>query len=162
MSVIAFGSVVRDKITEFKGVVISRVEHLNRCVAYGVQPPMGKDKQLPEARYIDEPDLEVIAPPKEDLPPVAETTNAFELGVKVRDRLSLFEGIAVARVKYPYAGDRYGVQAKVNEKGEIPELKSFDGSDLEQIDPPVKKKKEKKGEKKPPEGPHDRGTAIAR
>ncbi|MDD2696669.1 MAG: hypothetical protein PHE52_00725 [Candidatus Pacebacteria bacterium] len=161
MSVIAFGSTVRDKITEFKGIVICRVEHMNRCVSYGVQPPVDNEKQLPDAKFIDEPDLEIVAPPKEDLPPMTKIPNAFKLGVKVKDHLSGFTGVAVLRIKYPYAGDRYGIQATINGKGEIPEIKTFDGSDLEQIDPPPKKKKKEKA-KEPPEGPHDRSTAIAR
>jgi len=81
--------------------------------------------------------------------------------VKARDRLTGFTGIAVVRIKYPYSGDRYGVQSRVDKKGEIPDLRSVDGKDLEQIDPPPRKKKEKP-EKEPPAGPHDHNAVMAR
>ncbi len=160
MNIIAFGSLVRDKITGFEGFVTDRVEHMHGCVRYGVQPPL-KDGQLPDAKFFDGPDLSIVAPPKNDLPPAIKTTNALKLGVKVKDYLTGFTGIVVLRVKNMHAGDRYGVQGPKNEKNEVPDLKTFDEGDLEQIDPPPKKKK-KKMEKKPPYGPHDHSNAIAR
>lgn len=163
MSVIPFGSSVLDKVTGFKGVVIYRVEHMNNCVRYGVQPVVDKKGQLPENKVFDGPNLEIVAPPKDGLPPTTETPNTFELGVKVKDILSGLTGVAVLRLKQRHSGDQYGIQPPMNEKGEIPDLRTFDEEDLEQIDPPApKKKKEKKAEKKPPNGPHDHNTAIAR
>ncbi len=52
---IALGNKVKDKLTGFIGVVVSRIEYLNGCIQYGVKPPMGKkDKKMPEVEYIDE------------------------------------------------------------------------------------------------------------
>ncbi len=159
MDIIPFGSLVQDKITGFKGFVLYRVEHMNECVRYGVQPTINKEDQLPEIKVLDGPDLKIIAPPKDDLPPAIKTPNAFKLGVKVKDRLTGFMGVAVLRVKHMYSGDRYGVQPPINKKNEIPELRTFDEEDLEQVDPPAPKKKIKQ---KGPNGPHDRSAAIAR
>jgi len=161
VSVIPFGSMVRDRITGFEGFTVFRVEHMNGCLRYGVQPVINKEGQLPEAKVLDGPDIEIIASPKDDLPPVIKTVNAFKLGVKVKDRLTGFTGIVVLRLKHMYSGDRYGIQSPVNDKLEIPEIRTFDDGDLEQVDPPPRKKKEKK-EKKPPEGPHGHNIAIAR
>ena len=141
MKIIPFGSLVQDKITGFQGFVVSRVEHMHKCIRYGVQPPVDKDKQLPEPHFIDGPDLETIAPPSADLPPAIETPNAFKLGVKAKDILTGLTGVIVLRVKYRQAGDRYGIQPPVDGQGKIPDIVSFDEKDLEQVDPPPKKKK---------------------
>ena len=160
MNIIQFGSSVRDKITGFKGIVMYRVEHMNDCIRYGVQPVTDKEGQLLEAKVFDGPNLEITAPPKGDLSPAVKTSNTFELGVKVKDRLTGLTGIAVLRLKQRHSGDQYGIQPPMNKKGEIPDLRTFDEEDLEQIDPPPPKKKKK--EKKPPNGPHDHNNAIAR
>jgi len=161
MNIIPFGSKVRDKITGFTGFVVVRIEHMNNCVRYGVQPPLNKEKQLPEEKIFDGPNLEVTAPPKSDLSQAIENPNAFELGVKVKDLLTGFTGIAVLRVKNKHSGDRYGVQPPMNKKAEIPDLKTFAEEDLLQIDPPVPKKKTPE-EPQRPNGPHDHRPAIAR
>ena len=160
MSAIQFGSTVRDKITGFTGFVVVRIEHMNNCVRYGIQPPLNKEGQLPEDKVFDGPDLEIIAPPKSEFSLATENPNAFELGVKVKDILTGFTGIAVLRIKNKHSGDRYGIQPPMNKKGEIPELRTFDEEDLVQIDPPAPNKK--KTESKRPNGPHDHSTAIAR
>lgn len=64
-----------------------------------------------------------------------------KLGVKVKDRLTGFTGVAVLRIKNMHSGDRYGVQPPIYKKNEIPDLKTFDEEDLKQIDPPAPKKK---------------------
>lgn len=159
MDIISFGALVEDKITGFQGYVIYRVEHMNDCIRYGIQPQLDKEGQLPDIRVLGGPDLKVIASPKADLPPTIKTSNAFNLGVKVKDRLTGFKGVIVLRVKHMHTGDRYGVQPPVNKKGEIPEIKSFDEEDLEQIDPPAPKKENKR---KGPNGPHDHNAVMAR
>jgi len=157
---IPFGCLVRDKVTGFEGVTVYRVEHMNNCIRYAVQPVADKEGQLPNGKVLAGPNLEIISPSKEDPPLTGKTSNAFKLGVKVRDRLTGLTGIAVLRVKQMHTGDRYGVQPWMNGKGEIPDVQEFDEEDLEQIDPPPPAEKKKKEEK--PNGPHDPGNAIAR
>lgn len=161
MKEIPFGSLVQDKISGFKGFVVYRIEHMHNCVRYGVQPETDKEGQLPEPNTFDGPDLDIIAPPKSDLPPAIKNPNTFKLGVKVKDILTGLTGVAVLRIKYRHAGDRYGIQPPVNGKGEIPKIITFDATDLEQIDP-VPKKKKKPGEPETPRGPHDHSIAITR
>jgi len=158
--VIPFGSLVRDKITGFKGYVVCRAEHLNDCLRYGIQPPLDKEKQLPESKVIDGPNLEVIAPPKKDVPQMPETSDTFNLGVKLKDVISGLTGIAVVRIKNMSSGDRYGIQPRVNKKGDIPDIRTFDEEELVQIDPPMPKKKKESSKK--PNGPHDHNILAAR
>jgi len=162
VKIIPFGSLVQDKITGFQGFVASRVEHMHKCIRYGVQPAVDKEGQLPDLHYIDGPDLEIVAPPSANLSPAIETPNALKLGVKVKDILTGLTGIIVLRVKHMHAGDRYGIQPPVDGKGKITDIVSFDEKDLEQVDPPPSKKKKKEGKKKRPYGPHDHNLAIAR
>lgn len=156
---ILLGSTVRDKITGFQGFAVTCLEYMNNCLRFEVQPPI-KDGELPEAKVFDGPDLEIVSPPKDDLPPAVKTPNEFQLGVKAQDVLTGFTGIVVARAKNLHSGDRYAVQAPMNSKGEVPKLVFFDEEDLIQIDPPVKRKR-KEGPK-PPNGPHGHGSIIER
>ncbi|MDO8424813.1 MAG: hypothetical protein Q7S70_02640 [bacterium] len=156
---VPLGSTVRDKITGFEGFAFARLEYMNNCVRFEVQPPV-KDGDLPESKVFDGLDLEVMSPPKDGLPPVIKTPNNIRLGAKVKDVLTGLTGVAVVRLKNMHSGDRYGVQVPVNGKGEVPKLSIFDEEDLVQIDPPVKKKKESLP--KPPNGPHGHGLAVER
>ena len=160
MNIIPFGSLVRDKVTGFRGITIYYIEHMNDCVRYAVQPVIDKEGQLPDIKILDGPNLEIIALLDGDLSSAVKTPNTFELGVKVKDRLTGLTGIAVLRVKNRHSSDQYGIQPPMNKKCEIPDLKTFDEEDLEQIDPPPPKGKKK--EIKPPGGPHDCNNAIVR
>jgi len=162
MNIIPFGSLVRDRVTGFKGFVVARIEHMNDCIRYEVQPSVDKAGQLPESKCLEGPNLEIAALPKHKLPPAFQTPDVFNLGIKARDVVTGFTGVLVLRIKNMYAGDRYGLQPKMNKEGEIPKIEVFDEGDLEQIDPPLVKKEDKKKKKKPPAGPHDPNSVIAR
>lgn len=54
------GDEVKDIITGFKGVVISRTQWLNACNVYGVQPRKLKDNKIQEKGHFDEPQLELV------------------------------------------------------------------------------------------------------
>ncbi len=53
-------SKVRCTITNYEGVVVARDEWTNGCRRYGVQAPMDKEGKVPDLRWIDEQDLEVL------------------------------------------------------------------------------------------------------
>jgi len=57
---IKLGNKVRDKITGFEGIVISRVEYINKCTQFCVKPKMDEDGKMPDGEYIDIEQLEVI------------------------------------------------------------------------------------------------------
>jgi len=150
--IVPSNSLVQDEVTGFEGIVIFRIEYMNECIRYAVQPKINSEGKLPEYKVIDGPNLKIIAPPPAGLSAIPETPDAFDFGVKLKDRLSGVEGVAVIRFKNRHAGDRYGIQPKINEKGDIPDVVFLDEEDLEQIDPLPKPKKEKK--EKRPNGPH--------
>lgn len=59
---IQLGNEVKDKISGFRGIAISRCEYLYGCVRVGVQPKaIKKDASSPnDAIYFDEPQLELV------------------------------------------------------------------------------------------------------
>lgn len=57
------GGRIRDRVSGFTGIATARIEYLNGCVQYQVDPPMDKDKGEPpksiwvdsqQAEYVDE------------------------------------------------------------------------------------------------------------
>jgi hypothetical protein len=57
---IALGSKVFDRITGFEGIAVARVEYINGCVQYCVQPRVDKDGKVPDSQYLDDKRLEVV------------------------------------------------------------------------------------------------------
>lgn len=51
---INLGDKVKDTITGFEGVIISKVIHINGCVRYEVKPQGLKDGKTIESEWIDE------------------------------------------------------------------------------------------------------------
>lgn len=58
-NIVRLGTEVRCRITGLRGIAVSRCEFLYGCVRVGVQGKV-KDGKLPEAQYIDEPQLEHV------------------------------------------------------------------------------------------------------
>lgn len=145
---IPLGSTVRDRVTNFVGFAVARLEYMNNCLRFEVQPPV-KDGELPEPKVFDGSDLEIVSPPKADLPPAVETPNKFRLGVKVKDVLTGFTGVAVVRAKHWHSGDRYAVQAPLNKKGEVPKMQFFDEEDPYRSILPSKSNRRKKAPNRP-------------
>jgi hypothetical protein len=58
---IGLGSTVKDKLTQFTGIVTWRCEYMNRCIRYGVQPvKLTKDGKPREPESFDESQLVVL------------------------------------------------------------------------------------------------------
>lgn len=57
---VELGDKVRDKVTGFTGIAVSRIFWLYGCNRIGIQPPVGKDGKRPETEYFDEPQCEVV------------------------------------------------------------------------------------------------------
>ena len=57
---ISLGSIVRDLITGFEGVVISRSQWLNNCNTYGVKPQELKNGKPLDTQWFDEPQLKLV------------------------------------------------------------------------------------------------------
>lgn len=54
------GEKVKDTVTGFKGTVISRIEYLNGCLQYCIDPKVGKEGKMEKSHYIDEGQLEPV------------------------------------------------------------------------------------------------------
>ena len=61
---IKLGSKVKDKISGLTGIAMTRLEYLNGCVQYAVQPKMEKGATEIPSWNIDEEQLEVIGEAK--------------------------------------------------------------------------------------------------
>jgi hypothetical protein len=57
---VELGDKVKDTITGFAGKVVCITSWITGCDRVGVQPPVGKDKIMPEMCMIDEPLLEIV------------------------------------------------------------------------------------------------------
>ena len=64
VNVIKLGDEVRDNVSGFTGITISRHSYLQGCDRFGVQPPVDKDGKLPEVMTFDGPSLECITASK--------------------------------------------------------------------------------------------------
>lgn len=54
------GEKVKDRVTGFKGTITSRIEYLNGCLQYCVEPKVGKEGKKMDYQYVDEGQLELI------------------------------------------------------------------------------------------------------
>ena len=57
---IKLGEKVKDKVSGIIGVAVSRIEYLNGCIQYGVQPKFKKDEDEIKTWNIDEEQLESV------------------------------------------------------------------------------------------------------
>lgn len=59
---IGLGARVKDRISGLTGIAVSRTEFLYGCVRVGVQPEALHDGKPIDQVFVDEPQLEVVAP----------------------------------------------------------------------------------------------------
>ena len=59
------GDFVKDTVSGFKGVAISKHIYLQGCNRITVQPPIKKNGELPKVESFDEPQLVVLKPKRE-------------------------------------------------------------------------------------------------
>jgi hypothetical protein len=57
---IKLGDKVRDKVSGFTGIAISRHTYLEGCTRISIQPEIDKDGKLPAINTFDEPLVEII------------------------------------------------------------------------------------------------------
>ena len=57
---VKLGQKVRDVVTGLEGVATAKVEYINGCVQFGVQPP-ASDGKCPDSVYIDHQRLEMVS-----------------------------------------------------------------------------------------------------
>lgn len=59
------GTRVKDQVTDFEGTITSRIQYLNGCLQYCVEPNLDKEGKPRKHQYIDEGQLIFIAAPAE-------------------------------------------------------------------------------------------------
>lgn len=57
---VILGDEVKDTVSGFQGIAFGKTDFLNGCTRIGVQPPVDKEKKLPDAQWFDEPQLLVV------------------------------------------------------------------------------------------------------
>lgn len=114
----ALGSKAKCKITNYEGTIVGRTEWFYGCRRYLIQSSFLKDGSPIPSFSLDE-DAIFLLEAVED----KEPNFKYELGSKVRDKITTCEGILQARSQWIHAGNRYNVQP--------PQLK--DGSPSEQF-----------------------------
>ena len=57
---IELGKKVKDKITGLEGIAVSKCIYLNSCIQYAIQAKIDKDGKIPDEKWIDEKQLEII------------------------------------------------------------------------------------------------------
>lgn len=58
---VTLGDTVKDTVSDFEGVAVSKHLYLNGCTRITVQPKYNKkDKKLPESETFDEPQLKIL------------------------------------------------------------------------------------------------------
>ena len=104
---IAPGSKVEDKITGFKGVVTSCCNYITGCDRYGVAPVELQKGISGDSVFIDE--YRLI-----DSKKIKSSIENFQFsnGDTLKDLITGFEGICVARTSYPASSNRYALVLK--------------------------------------------------
>jgi hypothetical protein len=109
---IRLGITVRDLISGFTGIAASKVELMNGNVQFAVQPKLtseAKPGEFPDAMNIDFHTLELVDAGLADRV-TAPGPTTIQLGDKVRDTVTLQEGIAVNRITFMNGCIYYNVQ----------------------------------------------------
>lgn len=57
---VGMGNMVKDKVSGFKGIVVSEHNYLNGCTRLTVQPPVNDKGELPGVETFDVPQLELV------------------------------------------------------------------------------------------------------
>lgn len=122
MSEVKLGVEVRDRVSQFKGVVTQKIEQISGNVMYSVQP-VSKKGEYPDAYDIDGHLLEVIGVGVSKLLPEVDDSVTIKLGEAVQDVVTGFKGMAVSKVTFQNGCVHFVVAGKVSKDGK--ELLSF-------------------------------------
>lgn len=111
-SEIKFGQRVRCRVTGFTGIVDGIIYCLNVAKRASVQPEVGADGKMPEGYYIDVCNLIETAERKFE---AEEVTPKFELGSKVRCKITEVEGVVTEQKVMVNGCVGYGVLRKFSD-----------------------------------------------
>ncbi len=131
------GAMGKDNITGLTGLIVRYTEHLHGCAHITIQPLGLDDKGKPKrAHSFDEQRVEIT-----EIPDAREPT--FELGIelgnRVRDRITGFEGVVIIRSDNLWTSEEYGIEpTELDKDGQPKQPLIFDGPRLQFLeDQPV-------------------------
>ena len=136
------GQTLRDATSGFTGIAIQKMENLAGNIQYALQPQTKTGDSYPEAMFLDHHMLDYV----DDgvMARVTEVTEVdkFKLGERVKDKVSGFEGIAVAKATYLNGCVSFVVIPKVQSGtlfNEAPKENYLSSVRLERVDEGVNK-----------------------
>lgn len=138
---IELGSKVRDLVTGVTGVASARTEWLYGCARIAVDSTdLKKDGKLFETMWLDEQRVEEV---EKGFFPLSPAPNSeIKLGSRVKDRVTGFEGLAVARTVWVSGNITIGIEPTTLQEGKPVEAHSFEHQRVELLEekaPPVSK-----------------------
>src|SRR5579872_1541391 len=111
---IAIGDIAKDDLTGFSGLVIGRTHWLSNCDRLTIQPrELDKDGQPQKTNSFDIAHCELVSKGAVDAPKHPwDQKEEIALGDTVRDEITGFEGVVIARTHWLTASDVLLVQPK--------------------------------------------------
>lgn len=138
---IELGSKVRDLVTGVTGVASARTEWLYGCARIAVDATELKaDNKLFETMWLDEQRVEEVEKGFFPTNPVPDSN--IKLGSKVKDKITGFEGLAVAKTTWASGNVTIGIEPTTLHEGKPIEAHSFEQQRVELIEekaPPISK-----------------------
>lgn len=139
---IQLGTRVRDLITGMTGVAIARTEWLYGCARVGVESvEIKKDGKPSDAVWLDEQRVEAVDGEKA-FTPVTPQEYPIKLGSKIKDKLTGFSGLAVAKTVWFSGSTTFQIEPTTMHEGKPVEAHCFEAQRVELIEeaaPPVSK-----------------------
>ena len=71
---------VKDSVTGYQGVVVSRTNFLHGCTRFGVQAPTNKEGQIKDGHSFDEPQLVLMKKAKVKITPLEDRSPGMSPG----------------------------------------------------------------------------------
>lgn len=131
---VKLGQTVRDKISGLVGIAIQRLDLLNGCIQYAVQP-RGEGDKMPDAYNIDFQQLEKVDDGVSEMVTEPKPDPKFDLGSNVLDTASGVAGVAVVRHTFINGCVYYSVQPRAKESAMfpgVPDLSFIDRNRLQE------------------------------
>jgi len=138
---IELGSKVKDLVTGTEGIAVARTEWLYGCARIGVEcQELAKDGKLKEIGWYDEQRIEEIS--KDAFPVQVNAETNIKLGSKVRDKVTGFTGMAVAKTCWTSGNVTIAIEPTTLHEGKPIDPHSFEWQRVELIEekaPPISK-----------------------
>lgn len=116
---VVLGCTARDAVTGYQGIVIHKIEQLNGNVQFALQPKVNKDGEHPTGMSIDQHLLEFVDEGVMSRVTPVSNPSDIQLGNKVKDILSGFEGYATQKSTYLNGCEIFVVQPEIKKKDDI-------------------------------------------